>query len=61
MRYPGRVLMADEAPPRAMVKYVAHQIEADAGSFELYARREETRRDHVARAISYLGVRSAAA
>jgi len=25
MRYPGRVLAADETPPRAMLKYVAEQ------------------------------------
>lgn len=59
MRYPGRVLAADETPPRAMLKYIAEQIGADAGTFALYARREETRRDHIARLMIYLGTRSA--
>lgn len=59
MRYPGRVLATDETPPRAMLKYVAEQIGADAGKFALYARREETRRDHIARLMAYLAVRSA--
>ncbi len=59
MRYPGRVLATDETPPRAMLKYVAEQIGADAGTFALYARREETRRDHIARLMVYLAARSA--
>lgn len=61
MRYPGRVLGAEETPPRAMLKYVADQIGADQGSFALYSRRKETRRDHAARLLVYLGVRSATA
>lgn len=59
MRYPGRVLATDETPPRAMLKYVAEQIGVDAGKFALYARREETRRDHIARLMVYLAARSA--
>lgn len=59
MRYPGRVLATDETPPRAMLEYVAEQIGADAGKFALYARREETRRDHIARLMVYLAARSA--
>jgi Domain of unknown function (DUF4158) len=61
MRYPGRVLAADEIPPRAMLKYVADQISADPTAFITYARREETRRDHIARLMIYLDVRSATA
>lgn len=49
MRYPGRVLGAEEIPPRAMLKYVADQIGAAPEAFSLYARREETRRDQTAR------------
>lgn len=61
MRYPGRVLGAEEAPPRAMLKYVADQIGADQASFALYSRREETRRDHAARLLVYLDIKSATA
>ena len=61
MRHPGRVLAAGEIPPRAMLKYVADQIGADPTAFTIYARREETRRDHIARLMIYLGVRSATA
>ena len=51
MRYPGRVLGAEETPPRTMLKYVADQIGADKGSFALYSHRKETRRDHAARLL----------
>ncbi len=61
MRYPGRVLGAEETPPRAMLRYVADQIGADPEAFALYARREETRRDHTARLMVYLDTRSATA
>ncbi|CAA0128661.1 Uncharacterised protein [Starkeya nomas] len=61
MRYPGRVLGAEEVPPRAMLRYVADQIGADPEAFALYARREETRRDHTARLMAYLDTRSATA
>ena len=44
MRYPGRVLGAEETPPRAMLRYVADQIGAAPKALAHYARREETRR-----------------
>lgn len=58
MRYPGRVLGAEEIPPRAMLKYVADQIGAAPEAFSLYARREETRRDQTARLMMYLDTRA---
>jgi len=58
MRYPGRALMANEMPPKAMLNYIAEQIGADPASFDLYARREETRMNHVARLLGYLEMRS---
>lgn len=59
MRYPGGVLGAEEMPPRAMPKCVADQTGAAPEAFSLYARREETRRDHTARLMMYLDTRSA--
>lgn len=44
-----------------MLGYVTQQIGADPASFKLYARRDETRRDHVARVMDYLKVGSATA
>jgi TnpA family transposase len=61
MRHPGRVLMPGETPPRAMIHYIAGQLDADPGKFTFYARREETRREHIAHLLSYLGKRSATA
>ena len=58
MRYPGRALMANEVPPKAMLNYVAEQMGADPASFDLYARREETRMNHVAQLLCYLEMRS---
>ncbi|WQP06817.1 Tn3 family transposase [Sinorhizobium meliloti] len=58
MRYPGRALMANEMPPKAMLNYIAEQIGADPASFDLYARREETRMNHIARLLGYLEMRS---
>ena len=54
MRYPGRALIANEALPMPMLNHVAEQVGADPASFELYARREETRMNHVARLLGYL-------
>lgn len=58
MRYPGRTLMANEMPPTAMLNYIAEQIGADPASFDMYARREETRMNHVAHLLGYLEMRS---
>lgn len=58
MRYPGRALMANEIPPKAMLNYIAEQIGAEPASFDLYARREETRMNHVAHLLRYLEMRT---
>ncbi len=58
MRYPGRTLMPGEAPPAAMLSYVAGQIGIDSRLFDFYARREETRRDHIAHLLGYLEMRA---
>jgi TnpA family transposase len=59
MRYPGRTLLPNETPPGSMLNYVAGQLNADPRLFEFYARREETRRDHTAYLLGYLGMKSA--
>ncbi len=61
MRHLGRVLSVNEAPPTAMLNYVAEQVGAEPASFERYARREETRSNHITHLLGYLGMRSAAA
>ncbi|MBB4346125.1 hypothetical protein GGE56_007606 [Rhizobium leguminosarum] len=59
MRYPGRALLPNETPPGAMLNYIAGQLNADSRLFDFYARREETRRDHTAYLLAYLGMKSA--
>jgi len=57
LRFPGRVLGSDEAPPVEMLAFVASQIECDAADFASYARRSETRWEHIGELQSYLDVR----
>ena len=61
MRYPGRALHGERESHQAMLNYIAEQIGADPASFDLYARREETRMNHVARLLGYLEMRIPAA
>jgi hypothetical protein len=61
MRYPGRTLMANETPPRAMLHCIAEQLGAAPETFGSYARRDETRREHIVHLLAYLGMRSATA
>ncbi|TGU44307.1 DUF4158 domain-containing protein, partial [bacterium M00.F.Ca.ET.152.01.1.1] len=61
MRYPGRPLLPNEVPPKAMLDYIAGQIGACSTAFRLYARREETRSNHIAHLLGYLQKRYATA
>ncbi|WP_339467640.1 DUF4158 domain-containing protein, partial [Pseudomonas lurida] len=55
MRWPGRVLEAGEKPPGAILTFVADQIEVPATAFDDYARRDETRRAHLAHLMQRFG------
>jgi Domain of unknown function (DUF4158) len=57
LRYPGRVLSNGEIPPADMVSFIAGQLEIEPSAFEEYARRDETRREHVGELQDYLRVR----
>jgi TnpA family transposase len=46
-RYPGRTLDPAELPPEPMLAFVAKQLGADPALFGEYARRAETRREHM--------------
>ena len=48
LRFPGRVLQADEQPPMAMLDFVARQLSLDPATFADYAERDQTRREHLA-------------
>lgn len=46
IRYPGRLLRANEYPPWPLIAFVADQVGADPDVFSAYAKRDETRREH---------------
>jgi TnpA family transposase len=57
LRYPGRALEAnEEAPPQALLDYLAQQLDVDVGAFAAYARRDQTRRAHLAELSRRLGL-----
>ena len=56
VRYPGRVLRAAERLPPTLVAFVAEQIDADPLALGDYARRDQTRREHVAFLVQHLGL-----
>ncbi|MEK4031920.1 DUF4158 domain-containing protein [Methylocystis sp. IM3] len=56
-RFPGRVLGIDETPPEDVLSFIASQLSIEPGMFHEYARREETRWEHLGDIQSYLGVR----
>ncbi len=57
LRYPGQVLSADERPHGALVNLIAEQIGVPVDSWEKYAAREETRREHVLELLARLGMK----
>ena len=53
LRFPGRALGAEEAPPADMLAFVASQVGCDPAEFAIYARRGETRREHLGELHAY--------
>ncbi len=47
MRYPGVVLAADHAPPKALLRLVAAQLKLSPEHCAAYGKREQTRREHL--------------
>ena len=58
LRFPGRVLGPNETPPAHLLAFIADQLRINPKSFENYAQRDETRREHLAELQAYLGMRS---
>ena len=46
LRFPGRMIGVDEAPPPDMLAFVAAQLGDDTKAFDDYAQRQQTRRTH---------------
>ena len=57
LRFPGRVLGPNETPPAHLLAFIADQLRINPKSFEDYAQRDETRREHLAELQAYLGMR----
>jgi len=57
LRFPGRVLGADELPPADMLAFISSQIACDAANFASYALRSETRWEHLGELQTHLGMR----
>ena len=57
LRFPGRVLGAEETPPAEMLAFIASQMACDPSEFLAYARRGETRREHLGELQTYLDLR----
>jgi hypothetical protein len=58
LRHPGRVLDLSESPPVPMLAFVATQVGVDPALFGEYARRAETRREHLLELQRLLRLRS---
>jgi TnpA family transposase len=58
LRFPGRVLGAEDIAPHDMVAFIADQIGHAPEAFNAYAQRDETRRAHLGELQAYLGVRA---
>jgi TnpA family transposase len=54
----GRPLRLDEPLPAAVMDVIAEQLRVEPGAFALYARRDETRREHAGEIIAHLRLRT---
>ena len=57
LRHPGQGLGFDEAPPAAMIAFVARQLGLSPNAFSDYALRDQTRREHAVELQKALGLR----
>jgi TnpA family transposase len=55
LRFPGRVLLPAERPHPTVLGIVAAQIRAAPAAWDLYATRDETRREHLLELLKRLG------
>jgi TnpA family transposase len=57
LRHPGRILGKDEKPHEQVLNLVAEQLRIPAAAWELYADRDETRREHLVELLSLLAIK----
>ncbi len=48
LRFPGRAFALGETPPLPLLRFIARQLHIEPGAFAAYARRDQTRREHLA-------------
>jgi TnpA family transposase len=56
LRFPGRVLGENERPPDRLLDLVAAQLGISVAAWDIYAQRDETRREHLLELLSRLGM-----
>lgn len=56
LQYPGRVLGEKEAPYEPILRLVSAQLAIAPAAWELYAARDETRREHLAELLPRMGM-----
>ena len=61
LQYPGRVLGEKEAPYEPILKLVSAQLAIAPAAWELYAARDETRREHLTELLPRMGMEQFAA
>jgi TnpA family transposase len=57
LRYPGRTLAKDEKPHVPVLNLIAEQLQIPVAAWELYADRDETRREHLVELLSLLDMK----
>jgi TnpA family transposase len=58
LRFPGIALQADETPPQELINFLALQLNVHSSAWDEYARRDETRREHLLELQNHYGIRS---
>jgi TnpA family transposase len=58
LRFPGRALGIGETPPLPLIRFVAKQLGVEPEAFAAYARRDQTRRGHLAELSHTLGCKA---
>lgn len=58
LRFPGRPIARGEDPQPQLLAMMAAQLKAATSAWALYAQRDETRREHVATVVKWLGLRA---
>ena len=56
LRFPGQVLAIDASPPAPLLQWLGGYLGIDPASWQEYAAREETRREHLLELRAYLGL-----